>query len=190
MSCAPHCLSLDGRLASSLWRTEEPALPTRGSVNDLYARDGSVLRKSLADTVPAIELTAEQFEQRRRGAARSGQPFYLWPEVPIESFWSARAELARVTSALLAGLTEVRLEPRETAGSWTDALTVASFTSGIGPLLGWWQERGVLQASAEDSAVLALQLAHSRARAARMSRALLETASVLHGAGLGIALLK
>jgi hypothetical protein len=141
--------------------------------------------------VAAIELTAGQFEERRRWAARHGHAYYLWPEVPTESFHAARGEVARVTAAILVGRADVRLErPHYPVDAWPDALTVAAFTTGLGPLLGWWQETGALDSDPQVRALLAQQLEHSRARAARMGRALLNTASLLHSAGLGLGLLK
>jgi hypothetical protein len=73
---------------------------------------------------------------------------------------------------------------------WTDALTVAVFTSGMGPLLGWWAERRVLDTDDDARALLAVQLAHGRKRANRLQGALQETSSVLQRAGLSLALLK
>jgi hypothetical protein len=145
-----------------------------------------------AESAPSVELTPEDVSERRRWAAKRGQPYYLWPEVPPGAWRAALAEVARVTAALLAGQTGVRLERPSVVPEtmWPSALTAAVFTSGMGPLLGLWHERGAVHSGPGGAALLALQLAHSRARAARMDQALQRTESILHAAGIGVKLLK
>lgn len=145
-----------------------------------------------ADPAASVELTPGELDARKRWAVRRGQPFYLWPTVPTAAWRAALAEVARVSAAVLSGQTHLRVE--RPAGVpetvWPDALVTAAFTSGMGPFLGWWQGQGVLGSDPTVTILLALQLAHARARAARMERALQETESVLHEAGISMAVLK
>lgn len=70
------------------------------------------------------------------------------------------------------------------------ALEVAAFTSGTGPLLGWWIEQGLLDASGRVRALLEVHLDHGRTRAARMHLALREAAGALETADVRVTVLK
>jgi hypothetical protein len=147
---------------------------------------------TVAGSAAGVELAPGELEERRRRAVELGDPHYLWPEVPAECWRAALGVVARVSAAVLAGQSVVRLErPRGVADTlWPAALTTAAFTSGMGPLLGLWQERAVLEATPDDAALLAAQLEHGRARAARMERALHNTEATLLAAGIGVTLIK
>jgi hypothetical protein len=67
---------------------------------------------------------------------------------------------------------------------------VAAFSSGMGPLLGAWIERGDLRAERRVADLLALHLVHGRVRSERMMRALDEALDVLRGAGVDVTLVK
>jgi hypothetical protein len=113
-------------------------------------------------TSASDELGAEEFRKCQKAARRSGNPAWLWPEVSVDSWSAAAARVSDAASAILRG---------DTAALVVDeplALSLACFTSGMGPLLGWWLERGMLTAAAETGAVLALHLQHSRERAKRV----------------------
>jgi hypothetical protein len=89
------------------------------------------------------------------------------------------AEIARVTAALAgngkretgngAGRTEIEPSPD------ARVLGIAAHVAGMGPLLGWWIERGRLDAPPDLARLFAAHLDHGRRRAARL-RARLETA--------------
>lgn len=109
----------------------------------------------------SIDLAEGEFERRRTAAKRSGSPAWLWPEVPVADWRKAMADLAQATSAILGGGTG-RLAERGPL-----ALSLACYTSGLGPLLGFWFEKGVLSTKADVSLVLVTHLAHGRSRATR-----------------------
>ena len=69
-------------------------------------------------------------------------------------------------------------------------LSLAAYTSGTGPLLGWWIERGRLEATPAAEALFALHLRHARARARRMELQLVRALGVLAAAGIEATLLK
>lgn len=86
--------------------------------------------------------------ERRRWAQRQGNHFWLWPEVEISGWRKAQIQIADATSAIFAG---------QSAGVLTGdpvALSVAAYTSGMGPLLGYWTLNGQLDCDEATSRLL------------------------------------
>jgi hypothetical protein len=111
----------------------------------------------------------------------------LWPDVPEPVLRTAVAELARVTTAVLAGgTTPVTLRP----GIEPRALGIAAFESGLGPLLGFWSETGQLAAPRQVACVLAVHLDHSRHRADRLRHELERLLAAFVQRGIEVVLLK
>lgn len=134
---------------------------------------------------PSDELTPELARARFAAARRNGFPAWLWPDITAAEWRGAVGEIEDVTRRILAG--EARL-----ALFCNDARTmsVAGYTSGMGPLLGYWIEKGVLSAAGPVEEILRLHLAHNRQRMSRLSdvaRAVLEK---LAGAGSAPVILK
>jgi len=95
----------------------------------------------------------------------------VWPEVSVASFRAAQHEVARVATAVLTDA------PRPVAFNGSSrmdaqALAVAAFATGMGPLVGYWCETGTVAAHGEIAQRLATALAHGRRRAADLRRAL------------------
>ena len=111
------------------------------------------------------DIHADELRRRFLWARRQGRPAWLWPETPIEEWRSALRAIEAAIAAVLADGSGVRLEAEE------QALGLAGYTSGTGPLLGLWLEQGRLQAAEPVTAMLARHLAHNRSRAARMAAA-------------------
>jgi hypothetical protein len=111
--------------------------------------------------LPRIELGEGEFADHVRRARRSGSPAWLWPEVPISAWAEAVEQLARVIATIL------RSEIAELPACDPLALSLACYTSGTGPLLGWWSENGLLVAPPSTREVLDLHLQHGRKRAER-----------------------
>ena len=109
----------------------------------------------------ALDLAPDEVAARFRQARRSGRPRWLWPDLPVDAWRAAVAEIVAATADVLAG------RPARLDGD-AHPLGIAAFTTGMGPLLGCWMERGALAAPAEAADVLALHLAHGRARWAAM----------------------
>lgn len=113
-----------------------------------------------------IELDEGDFHRRRQGARQSGNPAWLWPEVPVAGWIEATEQIAAAISRILRG------DAAHLANCDPQALCLTGYTSGTGPLLGWWMEAGHLTAAPELAAVLALHLSHGRERlAATVSQA-------------------
>ena len=131
------------------------------------------------------DLSAEEVRRRLRWARRQGEPAWLWPDIAPEAWREALRAIEAVVRAALAGQ---RGGPR-LAGD-PAAIGLAGYTSGVGPLLGCWLARGLIQAEPAIAAVLALHLRHNRIRAARMQDAALGTVEALLAAGVPTAVLK
>ncbi|HEX6939817.1 MAG TPA: nucleotidyltransferase family protein [Longimicrobiales bacterium] len=150
----------------------------------------------------AFDLPAETIAARFRWARRRGHPAYLWPEVPIAEWRASLEAIERAAAALLArsaaaassGPAEapvrvpapVRLSPPGGAL----ALSVAAYSSGLGPWLGHALEAGALEAEGEAGALLRLHLEHARARAERLERELARALDRLAAAGIEATVLK
>jgi hypothetical protein len=117
----------------------------------------------------ALDLPPDEAPRRIREARMRGRPRWLWPRLPVPLWRAATAEVVRATAEVLAGRAAV-LDADGQIGA--EALGIAAFLTGTGPLLGHWMEDGALAADADAAALFALHLAHGRARAERMERVL------------------
>lgn len=86
-----------------------------------------------------------------------------WIEVPAGSLGAAWSRLGKAAQSLLGNASSSVL----TADAPTSAaaIGVAAYASGLGPLLGYWSERGRLSTEAAIGRVLADHLEHGRRRA-------------------------
>ncbi len=135
-------------------------------------------------SVISTELSPSEFELRRKEARRSGSPAWLWPEVQVESWAAAMAEISKAVPAVLAG-------NRSSVPTFDPmAFSLACYTSGTGALLGYWLERGKIDAPPDLADLLQLHLKHGRARADRARTEFREKVGALVDAGLPIVVLK
>jgi hypothetical protein len=107
----------------------------------------------------STQLAPGEFARRRNEARRRGSPAWLWPEVPVERWTRAMRHISKAAADIFAG------RPARLPGGDLMALSLAGYTSGVGPLLGWWFENGLLTAPAESGQLLQLHLKHARERA-------------------------
>src|SRR5260370_13426704 len=132
---------------------------------------------------------AEQIDAGLARYATTRDARDLWPDVSVAAFHLAQAEIARVTSAVLADAPppiERQLPPDADAR----ALGVAASAAGMGPLLGFWCEAGRIAASPPVTDLLATHLEHGRRRAARMDRELERLLVPLVDGGIEVFVLK
>jgi hypothetical protein len=134
-----------------------------------------------------VELDPEQVLERFRWARQQGHPLYLWPEVAPAALHRGLAEIERVTSALLRS-ERPRLDVEGAAE--LRALGVAGYTSGMGPLLGYWLETDRVDASPLARRLFAVHLAHGRLRAERLKTVLYQATGALVDAGVSPLVLK
>jgi hypothetical protein len=136
---------------------------------------------------PAKDLGVQDIENRFRWAREQGHPTYLWPEVAIRDWRSGLKQIERVTAEVLSGSGMPSMKIRDPGPG---ALTVAAFTSGVGPLLGYWIESGALSAGSRVGSLMRLHLEHGRRRAARLEWELRRAVGLLAGAGVDCIVLK
>ena len=129
----------------------------------------------------ALDVPPGEAERRIREARARGLPRWLWPGLPVPLWRAATAEVVRAVGQVLAGR-PAALDPERRIG--VEALGIAAFLTGTGPLLGYWMERGALSADADTAALFALHLAHGRARAERIARTADAGLAALAGAGV------
>lgn len=122
------------------------------------------------DILPdAHELEPGEVEARRLWARRRGRPQWLWPDVARADWQRAQHWIEGVARAVLTGTPPPAQDwslPERRA-----ALGLACYTSGMGPLLGWWRQQGRLSLAAPVAALLDLHLDHNRRRMAGMAAA-------------------
>lgn len=132
----------------------------------------------------STELSADEFRRRRQQARRDGNPGWLWPEVRVERWGAAMAGISKAAGAVLANA-RGELPPLDAM-----ALSLACYTSGMGPLLGAWLEAGMLDARKSDGALLALHLAHARERAKKVEAQSRAVVAALVDCGVPVVVLK
>ena len=119
---------------------------------------------------PIEPKRAGEIAKRLRRANDGTGERWLWPEIPIREWQIAVAGFESVIRAVLTdGHSAVPLcgQPR--------VVGIAAYTSGMGPLLGYWLSTGALQAETSIEQVLSRHLANNRVR----MRMLFEQASRL-----------
>jgi hypothetical protein len=126
-----------------------------------------------------------EVHERFRAAIRSGRPSWLWPEVPRDGWREALGRIQRALTAMLMRGTA------ELAGTGDpQALALACYTSGTGPLLGWWHDRAQLRAKPDEAEIIALHLHHNRRRMETLATATKDIGGALSRQGIKLAILK
>jgi len=138
----------------------------------------------------AFDLSDEDIRQRFRWARRNGHPRYPWPDVPMADWARACRAVADATARVLADGTASPGVHRLDASAGRAALSVAAFTTGMGPLFGRWLDQGTLETDGDVAEVLELHLRHGRARADRTAALLERITETLRPVAAPIVLLK
>lgn len=166
----------------------------------MATNDGmGAVRENVAGTMPEKELgniaaddrssrtlptfTEDEIGSRLRRAHARGNPAWLWPDVDQMRRRAAMQQLASATHQVLAG----------GAGELTGdaaAIGLAAYVSGMGPLLGWWIDRGLISAPDAIAATLCEHLRHNSDRAGRLRRACIAITAALDSAGIKSIVLK
>ena len=106
-------------------------------------------------------------EERIQAWKRTGDQGHLWPGIGLADRLAAHTRIADATRAVLAGAHGVHLDAADATA--VRATGIAAFSAGMGPLLGYWIERGALEAPAQLEELLAQHLSHGRRRAAKLT---------------------
>lgn len=122
-------------------------------------------------------------EQRLARAGGAIPLDWLWPDVPPAEWQQSVRAIAGATKDVLAGK-QAMLSGR------AEALSVAGYTSGMGPLLGWWIDKGDLCADAAVADLFRKHLEHNRIRNRRMTDAAAGLLKQFESAGIDVTLIK
>lgn len=126
------------------------------------------------DTLAEMRRREEEWNSRN-------DPHSLWPGLHLAALQPAADDIGRAAASILRG-------ERATLGASADhdtrALGVAALLSGTGPLLGYWVERGLLDAPDDVARLLAEHLWHGRRRAERITRGMEPVLARLADAGV------
>jgi hypothetical protein len=131
----------------------------------------------------AFDLPPEAVRARFATAARRGHPTWLWPELCVAEWQAAVVDLADAIATILTGR-PARIHRAPTA------IGIAAYSSGTGPLLGLWLERGLLAADDDVAALLRLHLHHNRLRMAMLTTETTHLATALAARGVQATMLK
>jgi len=118
-------------------------------------------------------------------ARRDGYAAWLWPDIPVDNWRSAVDAIAKVVCSVLAGDKGAFLPSGD-----PNAMGVAGYTSGMGPLLGLWMETGTVGAETGIADLFRIHHAHNRLRMERLSRVAREITGKLNEAGISPLILK
>ena len=133
----------------------------------------------------SFDLGSDAVRGRFRAALSRGDPQWLWPEVTVDAWQAALFQIARTTSDILAtGGARTSLEGE------ADAIGIAAFTSGMGPMLGYWSMRQLFDADVSVHAILQLHYRHNCRRMERLARHGAKIVERLATAGLSVTILK
>jgi hypothetical protein len=122
-------------------------------------------------------------EQRRRWAVRRGNPLWLWPEVEPAAWSAALTQFEQFARAVLTGGAAPVFEGNAAA------FGVAGYTSGMGPMLGYWSQAGLLPES-PFTQMFVQQLDANRRRMAHLLDWARRVAGLMTDAGLDVLVLK
>ena len=130
-------------------------------------------------------VSATPAQERFARARREGYATWLWPEIPVEDWHASVDAIVDVVRGVLAD----DKKPFLRCGN-ADAIGVAGYTSGMGPLLGFWIERGTVGAETRVAEVFRIHLSHNRDRMERLFRTAGEVTGRLNGVGISPLVLK
>lgn len=135
---------------------------------------------------PAVEgLLAEEVLACKAWAVRRGLPQWLWPDIEIEDWQHALHAIERVTSRiLLNGCASDTLDGK------LNAIGLAAYTSGLGPLLGYWCLRDQLAAPAAVVATLRHHFEQNTLRMRRLQEHARGVVEQLTGSGIAVTVIK
>jgi hypothetical protein len=108
---------------------------------------------------------------------RTQDPATLWPGLDEARRVAAARAIESVVRRVLSGDRAVPLDPDSAHSAY--ALGVAGHTTGMGPALGRWIERGLITASVAPAALFAEHVITGRNRAARIEREVLPAIDAL-----------
>ncbi|HEX4695459.1 nucleotidyltransferase family protein [Sphingomonas sp.] len=116
----------------------------------------------MTSLLPQYELAPGEFARRKEWARRRGSPNWLWPEVDPVEWRAALTQLEGIARNVVNGRSASLIEGEPAA------LSLAAYTSGLGPLVGWWLHEGAIDAPAGVRSTFDMHLSHNRLRNERL----------------------
>jgi hypothetical protein len=132
-----------------------------------------------------FDLSPDAVRGRFQLARRQGRPLWLWPETTTEGWQAALVQIERATRIILTGR-----EGRALLEGSADDIGIAAFTSGMGPLLGYWAGRDLLDAEPPVQSILGLHYRHNCLRMERLATRASEAVEALSAAAVRVTILK
>jgi len=132
-----------------------------------------------ATTALLPDLDPEEVRARVAWARKRGLPRWLWADIAPQHWRAALSQIARALTHILTdqpGDARLDGDPR--------VLSLAAYTSGTGPLLGYFIERGNLSAAPLVADMLAIHLSHNRERMEMLRREAITAAQLLADNGI------
>ena len=144
-----------------------------------------VERKMVAAFPATSRLSEVEVRSRFAWAKRQGAPYWLWPETTVCDWQGALVEIEGLTRQILdGGSCDVTADCRPVA------FGIAAYTSGMGPLLGYWQATGLLRGPRAVEEVLELHYRHNSIRMNRLAEQACRTVAHLIERGVDVMVLK
>jgi hypothetical protein len=131
-----------------------------------------------------FDLSPDAVRSQFRSAQRRGTPLWLWPNTPIEAWKTALQQIGQAARVILTG------SGRPSLAGTAEDIGIAAFTSGMGPLLGYWAEWDLLDAEPPVRSILQLHYRHNCQRMERLARHATEAVKALAAEGVGVTVLK
>lgn len=131
------------------------------------------------------DMEAEQVRSRFDYAMTSGNPRWLWPEVEVPEWRSIIGTIEQIARDVLSQGWSQAVLKGEVA-----AVSVAAFTTGMGPMLGHWLRQERFWASPSSAEVLAHHLAHNEKRMEKMASRAIRVVEGLARQGIEVTVLK
>lgn len=113
-------------------------------------------------------------------------PRLLWPGVEPVAIQRAADDIGRAVQSILAGAPATL----STGPHDAEAIGIAGLVTGVGPLLGYWFERGLLEGDAAVTSVLTNHLQHNRRRSSDVASHISALAVALAAQGVTLGVLK
>ena len=133
---------------------------------------------------PVLDLDPETARQRLLRARFRARPERLWPDLRPDQLQDALKVIAEMAGAALLN------ERKQVLAEADQALSVAGYVSGMGPLLGYWIECGLIDAPADVEDIFSLHLRHNRRRMLRLTAEAVAMARLFDGAGITPTIIK
>lgn len=138
-----------------------------------------------ADLAVASRLSEDEVRGRFAWGVKHGTPFWVWPAISIPKWQAALFEIERATRQILShGRCDDPLHGE------AEDIGIAAYTSGMGPLLGYWLSTGLLSAPQATEAVLKLHYRHNSARMQRLAKHASRAVAQLTAGGVKVTVVK